>query len=359
MQLAHACLASGYDAVVPASWGDELIAARVVDRMRGANAPFLQCSCPLVADRLATHGDAIEDALLRLVAPPVATAAYLRALFAPSRLRVSFAGACAAGADQAIDAWLSPGDLIAGFAQSGIVLDRQPMEFDSVLPPDRRRFFSEPGGIPSLTALRQVSPMLECVEIGGASFVTDLAQCLFASQCAVIDASVALGCMCSGAVGAARDRARASVREHEPPRAPSPVVDHSVPVVLDAKLDKHSVLPVRPQPTFTPPAAPLSSDKQPAEVEAAVVAVEPPRRRSPQGMRPVLGTVPRSRTATGRPLPRAYVARRRSSPRGTEVDPALMASDGSIGRSAKRPWIWIGLGILAGLALSWLAGLAR
>src|SRR6185295_15572653 len=73
VQLAHACLASGFQAVIPASWGDELIAARALERLRDIDAPRVQCSCPHVSKRLAEHGEAIAPQLLHFVPPPIAT----------------------------------------------------------------------------------------------------------------------------------------------------------------------------------------------------------------------------------------------------------------------------------------------
>ena len=57
MQLANACLAAGYSAAVPASWGDELIAEAALKRIaaRGEEALIL-CSCPRVAERMRRMG---------------------------------------------------------------------------------------------------------------------------------------------------------------------------------------------------------------------------------------------------------------------------------------------------------------
>lgn len=360
VQLAQACLAAGYDMVVPASWGDELIAARVVDRLRSADVPLVQCSCPLVSQRLSANGDAIAPILLCLVSPPVAAANYLRALYAPAHPRVTFVGACASGSHDSIDVWMSPHDLLTRFSERGIALSAQPTEFDSVIPPDRRRFYSEPGGVPSVSALRQLPTTVDCIELTGDDLVTELAQHLLGRGRKLIDASLRLGCTCSGAgdsVSAAHARDR--VRDHEPPRALAPLVDHSLPVGLDAEEPRVGSFPT---PRRHSPAA-VRQRAEPAEalVAATPVAVEVPRRRSPPGIpRPVLGVMPRARTETGRQLPRAYVARRRSSPRGTRVDPLLENSASPSVAPPSRPrWIWIGAGIAAGLGLSWLLGLAR
>src|SRR5438105_7962686 len=73
IQLAHACLASGFDFAVPESWGDELVATetlRQLERRRGE--PAILCACPHVASRLLAAGSDLAPFLVSIVAPPVA-----------------------------------------------------------------------------------------------------------------------------------------------------------------------------------------------------------------------------------------------------------------------------------------------
>ena len=392
VQLAHACLAAGYDAVIPATWGDELIAARTLERLGQATSPLVQCSCPLVAQRLATHGAALGPMLLSFVAPPVATAEYLRAVYAPTPLHITFAGGCPAARHKSIDVWLSAQLLMGALRESGIAIGAQPTEFDSVLPPDRRRFFSEPGGVPTRSELRHLPSAVELHEIG-ADFVADLAQRLLSGERSLLDIAPALGCTCSGALGSVRpERARARVRELEPPRAFAPVVDHSVPLALDGTLPlelpvvvmrKESDLspatdpsqssppyapapplslspqplspPLPPPPLMSPPPSPLSVSPAAAS-ESLPVAVEAVARRTPQGQsRAVLGTMPQARTEAGRQLPRAYVARRRSSPRGLRAVRRSGPVTAAATRSARTRWAIVAAATLgAGLLLAWL-----
>lgn len=363
IQVTHACLKAGFDAVVPASWGDELVAARVLEKAKQMSGPGVLCSCPRVADRLAAHGDAIAPMIVSTVAPPVATALYLRALYAPARPAITFAGGCTAGGNEAIDSWVSPAELFSLIASRGISLQEQPTEFDA-LPPDRRRFHSEPGGMPSRTALRQANSGVSCLEMTTADFVAPLAQVLLGDEPVLVDLAVGLGCSCAGAEsGVTPLIARARVREHEPPRAPSPVVDHGVPVTLDARAPQPSQSPARGTPAS--PVVPPLPDRTPqisptvgVEPQSVAVATETPRRRTPSGLpRPVLGASPRSSSAQGRALPRAYVARRRSSPRGMKtVDPPR--ASGSIGSASSRErLLWIAGGVLTGTLVTWLANL--
>ncbi|MEX2154804.1 MAG: hypothetical protein WD825_15790 [Gemmatimonadaceae bacterium] len=366
VQLAHACLAAGYQAVIPASWGDELIAARAMDRCRRAEAPVVQCSCPFVASRFAAHGEPIASMLLSFVAPPVATAEYLRALYAPTPLHLTFAGGCPSASHESIDVWLSTNELTSALAERGIITSAQPTEFDSVIPPDRRRFFSEPGGVPSRSALRHLPAPVEFVEVKADDLVIDIAQHLLSNSRALIDAAPALGCCCSGAVGGVSPEAvRARVREHEPPRALAPVVDHSLPLALDSV--SPGILPAPPPlesipgATILPPRPPSVPDLAPDPLPVAVEAI--PRRRSPPGLtRAVLGIMPQARIEAGRQLPRAYVARRRSSPRGLR-ESAVRHVEPPTAPRAEAPgirWFMIAaIGVAVGLVLAWIFRLGR
>ena len=352
VQLAHACLAAGFHAVIPASWGDELIAARVIERLRDADGPRVQCSCPHVAKRLCEHGDAIAPMLLHFVPPAVATAQYLRAAYAPARPHITYAGDCPSAADECIDVWLSVEALMQTFVDRAISLPGQPTEFDSVIPPDRRRHFSDPGGVPSRHVLRQLSTPVEFVELRGDDVIVDLAQQLLAESRSLIDASTQLGCCCSGAIGnVSPEAARARVREQEPPRSTSPVVDHSLRIEIEFVPAMFNLT----SPAASPRAFVPHQSKEIGLVadEAALEIDTVARRRSPVGMqRPVLGATP-LRRSEGRQLPRAFVARRRSSPRGGLRQSFLRATHPSRFRLRTR-WIWIAAGALAvsaGIAL--------
>src|SRR5439155_2178935 len=111
--------------------------------------PAIQCSCPHVAHRLLAVGTDLRPFLVSLVAPPVVLARYLRAVHTPRRMRITYVGRCPGAADESIDARLTPEELLAIFADRQILIADQPDAFDSVIPPDRRRFRSQPGGLPT------------------------------------------------------------------------------------------------------------------------------------------------------------------------------------------------------------------
>jgi hypothetical protein len=367
VQLAHACLAAGYQAVIPASWGDELLAARALDRLRETSGPAVQCSCPFVARRLAAQETPIAPMLLSMVSPPIATAEYVRALYAPAQPRITFAGGCAAVVHDAIDVWWSADELLNHLVDQGIVIAKQPTEFDAVLPPDRRRFYSEPGGVPNERALQQLPTPVEFHELGADDVVVELAQRLLANRRELLDVAPALGCRCSGArTGSSPADARVRLRELEPPRSFTPVVDHSVALELDGvPVPVNAIEQTAPIDSGAPPPLPSplrptpeSQRSTPSELatDSSLVAVEALPRRSPPGLaRPVLGTMPHARTDAGRQLPRAYVARRRSSPRSVPRQTASRPVDAAKVVTERRRWIAIAAGGLAvGLGLAWL-----
>ena len=232
VQLAHACRALGYDVAFPASWGDEVVAGSCLERLgEFGDGPAILCSCPLVTERLSRSGDELAPFMMNLVPPPVAAARYLRALYGKRPVRITYAGACPSASDPSIDARISPSQLLLAFEERGIVLAAQPEFFESVLPPDRRRYQSVPGGAPCAERLDEVDGGRELVELSCADdeIAVEIAQRLVTRQRALIDLAPRMGCVCSGAlaVGAAPG-ARATLTALEPPRSSAPVLDPTI-----------------------------------------------------------------------------------------------------------------------------------
>jgi len=346
VQLAHACLRAGFANVIPASWGDELIAAAVLRRLpQFGNSPVIQCSCPIVAHRLLTVGGDLRPVLLPLVPPPVAVARYLRTVAQPVRMRITYVGACPGALDEAIDIRMTPDALIAMLAERDIVLDDQPRMFESIIPPDRRRFRSQPGGVPSAESLWNDVGARTLVEIDGDDFVAEIAQHLLTGKNVLIDASTRLGCACSGAIGGA-PRSRADVVAIEPPRATAPIVDETAPIRLDLPVPAASrtpvdVVAVPTTPTSTHTITPaggievVGNKVGPVRAATPVNEPRPPRLSTPITPRPVLSAFPVARDVEGKSLPRAYVARRRSSPK--EVSIALPPEESPLNVSPPAP----------------------
>jgi hypothetical protein len=340
VQLAHACQAAGYAAVYPVTWGDELLATACMRRIAGRDDPAIFCACPHVSDALLEVGSDLARFLVPLVAPPVACARYVRALYGYNRVRITYIGACPGAHDPAIDAALTPIQFFGVLTQLGIALEEQPVVFESVLPPDRRRHRSLPGGAPTSEMLAVDGAARTLEEIRADDWKTELAQRLLSKQRALFDVATALGCHCAGArPGVAPEAARPSVVALEPPRTTSDVIDLNVAVDVDRSLpmivargrevaSEPIVMPSLDEPLAatsteqTEPSSGEPSPDTPVVAEETSIALEetPPRRK---GTAPVVAraaqTVPLTRTENGQILPRAYAARRRSPPQGTQT----------------------------------------
>jgi hypothetical protein len=345
VQLAHACLRAGFANAVPASWGDELIAAAVLRRLpQFAGGPAIQCSCPIVAHRLLNVGSDLRPAMMGLVSPPVAIARYVRALSGTTPVRITYVGGCPGANDEAIDIRMRPDALLALLAEREILLEDQPRVFESIIPPDRRRFRSQPGGVPTVDALWSDVGARTLVEVDGDDFVAELAQQLLTGKNVLIDAAPHLGCVCAGAVaGVPVKEARAGVVALEPPRSTMPVVEEHAPIELElavpaaarAPVDVSAALAHLSPDRSSPAPAPLAPHRfSPVRGLPAITEAKLPRSSGPLNQRAVLGAAPLTRDGEGKPLPRAYVARRRSSPRGL---PAIAVSDHPLPPPPARP----------------------
>jgi len=267
VQLAHACLRRGFSVAVPASWGDELVAAETVRRLASRErGPAVMCVCPYVRSRLLAPGPDLAPFLVSVVSPPVAAARYLRAAYGEHAVHITYIGGCPSAEDAAIDVRLTPDDFFADLAEHGIALSEQPLVFDSIVPPDRRRWSSLPGGVPSAEALAD-GDTRTVIEIDQDDASTDLAQHILAREHVLLDLAPGFGCACSGAVGSVSPRAaRAGVTSLEPPRSLGPVIDSALTVTLDSPIAA-SALGIDPSSSIDVPA------EQPIELPTATTPV--------------------------------------------------------------------------------------
>lgn len=230
VQFSHACLAAGFDQVVPLSWGDELVAEatlRALDARPGV--PIVRCSCPVVRQRLLRSGNELAPLLVSIVSPPVAAARYVRAAFG-ARLRfLTFVGRCPGARQGGYDAVVTPSELLTFLTERGVDIAAQPDVFDAVLPPDRRRHASLPGGCPTPELLWSRGRERALATVEGEDFGIELAQLLLQRESLLIEPALALGCACSGVTPVTTGRsARIAVMSVEPPRSPTPVLDEHV-----------------------------------------------------------------------------------------------------------------------------------
>lgn len=321
VQLAHACLRAGYSLAVPATWGDELVAAECVRQLGARPAgSFIQCSCPLVRQRLLARGADLAPFLVSTVPPVVATARYLRAQLSQP-VEIHFIGNCPSGGDAAIDRWIVPDDFVDLLEERGISIQQQPTSYEGILPPDRRRHWSLPGGAPAPDALWEQGGQRKRVEAeAGIEFAASIAEWLLSEEPCLIDAAPAVECPCAGVVTGIPPRtARARVALTEPPRSPTVVIDPNVVVAV--------AQPIPVAPRVDPPPATIDPSplaREHPSVAAMRVSVDPTssmRRRNSGATAVRLSptSVPVSRQSDGRVVPRAYAAHRRITPSSVVV----------------------------------------
>jgi hypothetical protein len=264
VQVAHACRAAGYAAAIPATWGDELIAEGCARRLATRTLPSaIFCSCRRVRDRLLGPGADLLPFLVSFVAPPVATARYLRELYGDTPIDITYVGTCpSASHEPSIDRQVRPEEFYASLTDRGIAVAEEPLVFNSFFAPDRRRCHSLPGGLPIDSLLEaqdgtaraadnaggddtgdgagdeddDALPFIprSVVEIREVEYAAELAQYLITGAPVLIDLGPRLGCACSGAVsGVTAAQARDAVIALEPPRSPTPVVEPDVSADVD------------------------------------------------------------------------------------------------------------------------------
>lgn len=338
VQFAHAGLRAGFDVVVPGSWGDELVAAACARHLAaGRRTPAVFCACPHVAQRLLGVGAELAPFLASFVAPPTALARFLRRLYDPQPIRLTYVGRCPGASGDAYDAVVTPEEFLRLLGDREIVPAAQAEAFEALVPPDRRRYHSLPGGLPAVASLRSAGAPHGVVELMGDDLAGEIAQHLLNGLPALVDASARLGCACAGASAAAPEDAsadpRAAIVAMEPPRALAPVIelpsdgfDLVLPLPAAARDTTDLIAALTRQALSIIEAADTDADETAAP--ATELVVERPvevehdgasRRRSPAGGVPVVrspaGLTPIARSTDGRVLPRAYVARRRNGPR--------------------------------------------
>lgn len=227
IQLAHACGALGFDLVIPGSWGDELIAKAAMDVVssRGSASAVL-CACPVVRQRLLHHGSDLASRMISLASPPVAAARFLRSVLRERLASLSYVGRCPGGRHGDYDRVWEPSELFAFLQERGIDLEKQPDVFQDRIPPDRRRFYSLPGGCPAPDVLWHACNERILIELDVHETTIDLAQQLLLPGSALVDAAVAMGCSCSAVTHTTPGpAARIAAASLEPPRSTTPVIE--------------------------------------------------------------------------------------------------------------------------------------
>lgn len=226
VQLMHAALAAGFDAVVPASLGDELVAGETLRlaQLRGRR-PLIQCACPFSLSQLCKREANLADVTIAIAPAAVALARALR-LEQPGTHHITYIGGCPGAQDPAIDLQVLPDAFLRGLAQKGVNVRTQPDVFSDRLPPDRRRFLSVPGGAPRPQLVESVLRR-NVVSLGGRmNPLLAVADALFDGGVTMIDPAGAYHCVCAGSDGErSAAEGRASIERMEPARATAPIFE--------------------------------------------------------------------------------------------------------------------------------------
>lgn len=230
IQLAHACGALGFDLTIPLSWGDELVAEAALRSLESRGpAPAVFCSCPIVRERLLQSGSDLAGAMVSLVSSPVALARHLRSTLGSRLHTLSFVGRCPSATTPDYDLAYDPEDFFVMLQTRGVELGKQSDLFQDLLPPDRRRFVSLPGGCPTPEVLWRRCNERTLVEVEDQDLSIELAQQLLSPQPILVDAATVMGCSCSGVTEAATGPSvRVAVTSLEPPRSRTPVISDAI-----------------------------------------------------------------------------------------------------------------------------------
>lgn len=290
VQLVHACHRWGFATVVPSSWGDELLAAEVIRRCAiRENRPAIQCSCPRVAERLGANAAKLDDSIFWLATPPVAAAKYIRAHSSGLDIHITYAGSCPGAIDSSIDQRMTPTELLLAITARGIDVGAQPMVFENIIPPDRRRHFSAIGGIPDGQRLWE-SAAFRVAQPSDIDLSIGVAQLLLAEERVLVDMSPLVGCVC---------------RVESPTPDPTAILRSSTPVVREGVVEVGRAAPAVQE--RRPESLRALAESAPADaIESAASFPAAPRRNSP---RPLI----RRQSAWRRPSPRSDVAVTRPS----------------------------------------------
>lgn len=218
LQLERAVRRAGYDFVVPASWGEEAVAARVAAVARERRVPVVPAHCPFVAECL-RQIPGVQDRCLEGVSPPVAAARLVRLLLEGRVVSLTYVGDCPGAALGGYDRLFASDVFVAWLRDRGLAPERQLPYLENVLPSYRSRFCSLPGGIPAPTWLQY-----QGLEWREAAPVTVLAA-LQAGRPDIIDLEPACGCVCA--------RQRDLVSSLEPPPSREPIVSPGLDLQLE------------------------------------------------------------------------------------------------------------------------------
>ena len=256
--------------VVPPSWGDELVAVALLERLAGTTErQIIACSCPLVSG-IVRHADRSGAPSVVVVAPPVAAARYVRLTYGEDVL-ITYVGDCPAASAPEIHARFSPAGFFASLERDGITLESQSDSIPDGESERWRRHKSVPGGLPALRWLGR--PPTERVMREADEHEQLLGPPVATQSCVLVDLSRAAGCVCGGH--------RETIADGEPLRSTTPIVIAPAGIRLDDAASDASPIDGSTVETHAAPAsmpasgASLSDERAAAGGQRVPVAEEP------------------------------------------------------------------------------------
>jgi hypothetical protein len=272
VQLMHAALAAGFDAVVPVSLGDELVAGETLRlaQLHGRR-PVVQCACPFSLTQLCKREANLADITVAVAPAAVALARALR-LDRSEPPHITYIGACPGAQDPSIDLQVLPEPFLRGLGQKGILLDVQPEVFSDRLPPDRRRYLSLPGGAPRPELVESVLRRQVVSLDARMNPLLAVADALFDGGVTMIDPAGAYRCVCAGSESATSvAEGRMAIAALEPARSTSPIFE--APAWLDLRPTES--LPLHDGPESAAPDAAVPAFAQAARIAGGAAAPTP------------------------------------------------------------------------------------
>src|SRR5262247_327951 len=107
VQVLHACVAAGFAAAYPVTWGDELVARACLSRLADERPKrAILCACPHALRGVVEDASGAQP--IAVTSPPVAAARMVRRAYDGQAIRITYVGGCPSGADAELDAHVSP-----------------------------------------------------------------------------------------------------------------------------------------------------------------------------------------------------------------------------------------------------------
>jgi diguanylate cyclase (GGDEF)-like protein len=235
-QVVNACYRTGFRAVHRGILGDELVAEEYKRLWKDSEwGTLIRSTCPVVVERIQRAYPELVPYLAPFKTPLAAEAAYHRKMYGIG-VALVYAGVCLADSDAHVDAGLTFEELEDLLQQRGVVLEREPQHYRRI-PSVRERYMSTPGGLPLPVLMEETHASRRFRKVRGLEGLDVLARAVSSDRIDLgfVDILPCEGCLGHPLWGEPEKLfwRRQVVKETEPPRSLSPVVDPAVHVWLE------------------------------------------------------------------------------------------------------------------------------